>query len=47
MPPQIPELARFGAAHAPQIGSTLDAKLDLDGFESARCDGDARGIRRK
>jgi len=35
MPPTIPELASIGAAHAPQISATLDAQLELDGFETA------------
>ena len=35
MPPTIPELASIGAAHAPQISPTLDAQLELDGFETA------------
>lgn len=35
MPPMIPELASIGAAHVPQISATLDAQLELDGFETA------------
>lgn len=35
MPPTIPELASIGAAHATQISATLDAQLELDGFETA------------
>ena len=35
MPPPIPELTRIGATHAPQISATLDAQLELDGFETA------------
>ncbi|MEO6306863.1 MAG: hypothetical protein ABIO96_12590 [Nitrospiraceae bacterium] len=35
MSPSIPELPRIGATHAPQIGTTLDAQLKLDAFQTA------------
>jgi len=35
MPPTIPELSSIGAAHPPQISATLDAQLELNGFETA------------
>jgi hypothetical protein len=35
MPPAIPELARIGTAHAPQISATWDTELELNGFETA------------